>query len=157
MLLLLIMVIEINTNWALKKNAITFDEKRAWCKEHQNLDQLIFYSRMEQMWLGIRGLRLKYLKKMLRLKFPYGWDESPVGRQRIKNTCHRMRERLKKNQDPEDKLYLEAILVLLKRLDPLRSQLGLKRKISPLEMTMKLHDANVLSRLMSTRLKDFRR
>ena len=68
-----------------------------------------------------------------------------------------MRERLKKNQDPEDKLYLEAIFVLLKKLDPMRSQLGLRGKISPLEMTMKLHDANVLSRLMSTRLKEFRR
>ena len=49
-----------------------------------------------------------------------------------------MEARLKKNVDPEDKAYLEAIVALLKKLTPLRKMLLLPRKISPLEMTWKL-------------------
>ena len=49
-----------------------------------------------------------------------------------------MEARLKKNVDPEDKAYLEAIVALLKKLAPLRKMLLLPRKMSPLELTWKL-------------------
>ena len=46
--------------------------------------------------------------------------------------------RLKKNVEPEDKAFLEAVVALLKKLKPLMKMLLLPRKISPLEMAWKL-------------------
>ena len=147
------MVIKINTQWGHSKEMLTAADMRAFCREQGNLDQLIFYGRMEQLRLGMQGLRLKYLRKMLRHKFPPDYDETAYGRQTIRNQCWYMAMRLKKNQDPEDRAFLEAMVALLKKLPHLRKLLLLPKRIQPLALTSKLYEVNLLSKIMTKRLK----
>ena len=63
------MVIEINTKWAHEEQPMTDADRRVFVKEHCILDQLIFYSWMEQLRLGMQSLRSNISRSCFDINF----------------------------------------------------------------------------------------
>ena len=123
------MVIEINAEWAQKKEEMSQADLDAYNSKYRNHDELLWHRKMEGLRLGTARLCLQRLIRLYRLKFPKDWDDGDHGCEQVLKRCNAMSQRIKKNGDPEDKAYLESIAFLLKKLPSLRRELRLPKRI----------------------------
>ena len=104
------------------------------------------------MRIGMQRLRLKYLKKMLRYKWPQDYDENAQGRVLISRISRAMAIRLTKKRKPDDVVFIHGIKIHLCYLPRLRKLVKLKNRSSMQDVVWKLGEINLISKIMMKRL-----